>query len=572
MRQNLARMLVVIGAVFLALSSCATVEEEPAVLPPEIDSSAAFLERGIAFVAQAARYELLDHINEHGASFPEAREQLFGAIADQEIAEIDRLLAASEPLAARARLGTLHALTGQKLKLAAAAERVRAGLLDAGHVSSARAMNPDAADDTHAREPIASSDAIADYRSILAQVHVSTSVENPDGIIRRSPRTFAGSGFLVGESLLVTAYHVVEEIHHPDVVGYEVTVMIDGSRFGATPHSWDSILDVAVLRLDESVPLEFDVIERLAHSHSLDFGDEIYGLGHHSGLAETLTGGIVSAPTRRAPEIGNWIQIDAPVTGGASGGMLIGPDGLIHGMLVAGLVGEDLNFAVPSTDILSVVDPLLEGVKLRRPWLGVLLMPDSAGDEQPGVRVRDRFPSSPIAAADVAADDVITQVNHIPVSTVAEAQAAIGTVSPGNILHVQIQREDHVTDRWVLVASRPDYAMYNGHGEFDRISTLYPFFGFSINEYSLQAIELVSSDGPSSILLYTVDRVDERTFVHAMGVRTGHRVGFIFDEFFGMTRVVRLFHVPQGMSVDQLHSVDDYIYTIERGRYDQNIL
>lgn len=572
MRSISARQWTLLVALILMVMSCATVQEEPPAPQPEIDSAASFLQRGMEHLLEPSRYGLLALINEYGTHYPEARRDLFRVVADQEIAQIDRLLAEGDPLAARVRLGSLQALTGQKQRLVETAERVRDSLLTAGYEASAWAMNPDAADNVPQGSAIAPQDAVDQYRSILGQVHVSRSVENPDGITRRSSRTFAGSGFLVDESLLLTAYHVIEQVHDPSTESYAISVLLGDQRYTADLHGWDSVLDVAILRLEEPVQPEFDVLSRLAHSRTLDFGDEIYGLGHHSGLTETLTRGIISAPVRQAPEIGNWIQIDAPVTGGASGGMLIGPDGFIHGMLVAGLVGEDLNFAVPAADIRAVIDPFLEGAQLRRPWIGISLEPEFIGEPNEGVRVRDRFPSSPVGATDMRAGDLIVEVNHTPVATVAEAQAAIGSVSPGNIVHLQIQRGDERNDRWVLAASRPDYALYNGHGEFDRIATLYPFFGFEIDEASLDSIDLVSSEGPYSIYLYGVQRVDERTFVHAMGVRPGDRVGFIFDRFYGMTRVVRLFHLPQSLTIGELHSVDDYIYTIERGRYDQNIM
>jgi len=86
------------------------------------------------------------------------------------------------------------------------------------------------------------------------------------------------------------------------------------------------------------------------------------------------------------------------------------------------------------------------------------------------------------------------------------------------------------------------------------------------------ALQVARGVGADAVLLYAVTRVDEQSFLASRGVRSGDRVGIVSDYFVGMTRVLQLFHLPTGMRIEDLHDVDDYFYTIERGRYDQNIL
>jgi serine protease Do len=414
---------------------------------------------------------------------------------------------------------------------------------------------------------------LAEYRSILGEVHVVCHYENEDGVERRSPYSFGGSGFLLDSTTVLTAYHVVDEIHLPDTLRSSIRMEIEESCVTAELLAWDSILDVALLRLSNPVERPVYGLDRLSQGASLEYGDEILGLGHHSGLTTTLTSGIVSAPSRRAPELGNWIQIDAPVTRGASGGMLVGPDGYIHGVLVAGLVGEDLNFAIPSSDIVAVIDRLLSGRSVRHSWLGLLLRGEQpASDDGPGVIIRDIFPSSPVAQFDIPALSSIVEINHTPIRTVQEAQVLLGSTSPGNLVHLSLVANGDERELWVQTRSRPDYAMYNGHGEFDRIQTLYPFFGLEVDAEHPQRESFLDNQVPVTLLLYPVTRVDEMSFLASRGVAVGDHIGFIYDRFYGMTRVLRVFHLPAGKSVEELHSVSDYIFILERDRYDQNIL
>ena len=100
--------------------------------------------------------------------------------------------------------------------------------------------------------------------------------------------------------------------------------------------------------------MPYSFYQLLGNSDSLKQGFPIYVMGHHLRLTSTLTKGIISASTRRAPEVGTWIQVDTNVGPGASGGMLIGEDKLIYGVIVAGII-YNTNFAVPSNTILQIL-------------------------------------------------------------------------------------------------------------------------------------------------------------------------------------------------------------------------
>ncbi len=565
-----ARKLIVVAAV-LILGACATVEQEAPPPPVEMDEQS-FLSRGGELLESSTPQPLLAHISEYGHEFGDASESLLNMYGERELSVVEDLVADGEPFRALARLGSLSAIADLTRTRAPLEQQIIALLRSGGHTAAAETLLS-ASPSTGSQLAIPEQQAISDYRQLLGKVHVRSYFENPDGLERFNADTFSGSGFLLTGQYLLTAYHVVEEVHWPDTKRSEIEVFVDDTWVEAELLAWDSILDLAILELAETQTPRVNGLDRLSRRSDLELGEPVFTLGHHSGLTETLTRGVVSAPRRRAPELGEWIQIDAAVTSGASGGLLIGSDGLIQGLVVAGLIGEDLNFAVPAASIRTVVDRLLRGESIRKPWLGISLVPEPIGEaDESGIEIRDVFPSSPLAQHNIDKGATIMEINHQQVDTVAQAQTILGASYPGNAIHIAVRSGDEHRDYWVMALSRPDYAVYNGHGRFDRIDTLYPFFGFSVDVTGVDSVVTSNEAGNITVLLYPVSEVDQASFVASRGIQKGDRIGIIADEFIGMTRVLRILHIPRGMSLETLHQVSDYIYTIERGRYDQNIL
>ena len=222
-------------------------------------------------------------------------------------------------------------------------------------------------------------DSIIGYNRILAEIQVMIEYAD-DELIQRIKRP-SGTGFLIDSRHVLTAYHVVEGIFALDTTRATVSLYVQNQRFeDVTVVAWDSLTDLALLELDRTLPVPFDSPDQLfGDSAALTQGAAMYCLGNHNGLVSTLTKGIVSSTDRKAPEVGSWIQVDAAVTPGASGGLMIGEDGKVYGMLVAGFLYEDINFVVPSSIILEVIDRLREKKRVLRPWLGLLCREDPSG-------------------------------------------------------------------------------------------------------------------------------------------------------------------------------------------------
>jgi len=411
---------------------------------------------------------------------------------------------------------------------------------------------------------------ILDYEKILAEVDVDFSYKSKLDFVRKDATL--GSGFLISPTNVLTAYHVVEDVFDKNTLKYDIHVKIGDRSFdNVKVTAWDSLTDIAILRLPESVPLAYDVLGLLGDSTGLRQGDEVYCLGHHSGYTSTLTKGIISATYRKAPEVGSWLQVDANITGGASGGLLIGKDLRIYGMIVAGILYEDINFIVPSQTILEVVDRLMHNISINRPWLGLLLHEDRY--RKANVTIMDIFPSSPLHGLGVEAEDVLYEINGQKIDTIDHAQKIINSLQAGNLVRLVIKnKKQQLKSLWVLLERRPEYAVYNATVHFNRISSLYPYFGFRIDENSSfkRGVNILGKN--LAIVFYKVTQVEKDTFMDYMGVKPGDHIGFIDDYFKNKTRYIEVIHIPQSININAIDNIFDFIYRMRKDKYDENIL
>jgi serine protease Do len=187
----------------------------------------------------------------------------------------------------------------------------------------------------------------------------------------RSPRRVnsLGSGFIIDASgIVVTNNHVISEAD-------EVTVILnDGSRLKAEIIGKDQKTDIALLRVKPDKPLK---AVKFGDSDKLRLGEWVVAIGNPFSLGGTVTAGIVSARNRdiNSGPYDNYIQTDAAINRGNSGGPLFNLDGEVVGVNTAiispsgGSIG--IGFAVPSKTAVPVIDQLKQFGETRRGWLGV---------------------------------------------------------------------------------------------------------------------------------------------------------------------------------------------------------
>ena len=256
--------------------------------------------------------------------------------------------------------------------------------------------------------------------------------------------TGQGSGFLISaDGYAVTNNHVVDGASKVEVT------TDDGKSYKAQVIGTDQRTDLALIKLEGGSNFPF---AKLADGKPR-IGDWVLAVGNPFGLGGTVTAGIVSAMGR---DIGNgpyddFIQIDAPVNKGNSGGPAFSVDGDVVGVNTAiyspsgGSVG--IAFSIPASTVKSVVAQLKDKGSVSRGWIGVQIQPvtqdiaDSLGlKKAEGALVAEPQANGPAAKTGIESGDVITSVNGEAVKDARELARTIGGIAPGtavklNVLH-----------------------------------------------------------------------------------------------------------------------------------------
>jgi serine protease Do len=253
--------------------------------------------------------------------------------------------------------------------------------------------------------------------------------------------TGQGSGFFISrDGYAVTNNHVVQNAENVQVT------TDDGKSYSAKVIGTDSRTDLALIKVEGD---NFPFVKLADNSPRV--GDWVLAVGNPFGLGGTVTAGIVSA---RGRDIGagpydDFVQIDAPVNKGNSGGPTFDVDGNVIGVNTAifspsgGSVG--IAFAIPADTVKSVISQLRDKGSVTRGWIGVQIqtvtpdIADSLGLKQTtGALVSEPQKDSPAAKAGIASGDVITSVNGTPVHDPRELARKIGTMSPGTAVKLDV--------------------------------------------------------------------------------------------------------------------------------------
>lgn len=274
----------------------------------------------------------------------------------------------------------------------------------------------------------------------------------------------SGSGAIIdaGEGIVVTNNHVVEG-------GRKFTVdLLDGRIFDAVLIGTDKATDLAVLKFDASGLSEIEVVD----SDQLRTGDLAFAVGYPLGLDQTLTMGVISGLGRSGmgDRIEDYIQTDAAVNSGNSGGPLLDSRGRLIGINTSILSGggggnDGIAFAVPSRILMYVVDQLRTTGEVRRGSTGAILGSLNAVRSREfglgivrGAVVENVAPGSSAEAAGLRRGDVVTRIQNRPVSNAGTVAATIGIAEPGTrveVVYLRDGREGRATLTVVAPGDRP---------------------------------------------------------------------------------------------------------------------
>jgi serine protease Do len=255
-----------------------------------------------------------------------------------------------------------------------------------------------------------------------------------------------GSGVVIdGKGHILTNNHVVEgaddvQVHFLD------GKTVKGKVIGTDPKS-----DLAVVKVDG-----VDVRPaRLGDSDRMQVGESVMAIGNPFGLDHTVTVGVLSAKNRSTGGSGyqDFLQTDASINPGNSGGPLVNLDGEVIGIntMILGPAGNiGIGFAVPSSMAKPIADQLIQGGKVRRPYLGILMqdmtpelrqsMMSNKGPEK-GALVSNVQPGSPAEKAGVKPGDVILSVEGAPVDGSKAVQRTVLSKKIGQKLDLTVWRD-----------------------------------------------------------------------------------------------------------------------------------
>lgn len=298
--------------------------------------------------------------------------------------------------------------------------------------------------------------------SLPAVVQVTTLGQSRGPVSDNNPKpSQGGSGVIIdaAKGLVVTNHHVIEN-------GQKYTVdLLDGRLFDAILIGADKATDIAVLKIEGTGLSQVEVVD----SDTLRTGDLAFAVGYPMGLDQTLTMGVISGLNRSGvgDAVEDYIQTDAAVNHGNSGGPLLDSRGRLIGINTAILSGglgggnDGIAFAVPTRIMNFVVGQLLMNGEVRRGQIGAALGSLTAERARErglnlvrGAIVYDAIPGSAAEQAGLRPGDIIVTLQGRPVSSEGSVLAAVGISSPGTQLPITYLR-DAQTLSTTLVVQEP---------------------------------------------------------------------------------------------------------------------
>ncbi|MEL6634286.1 MAG: Do family serine endopeptidase [Bacteroidota bacterium] len=279
---------------------------------------------------------------------------------------------------------------------------------------------------------------------------------------RQRPSVGSGSGVIISEDgFIVTNNHVIDNADDIEVS------LNDNRTYKAEVIGTDPSTDLALLKIEgEALPTL-----ALANSDETKVGQWVLAIGNPFNLNSTVTAGIISAKGRNInilkdqAAIESFIQTDAAVNPGNSGGALVDLNGNLIGIntAIASPTGSysGYSFAIPSNLMRKVVTDLMEYGTVQRGYLGVMirsvdgnLAKDNDLTITEGVYIDSLIENSAAEKAGIKKGDVVVGVEGIRVKNAAELQAAIGTKRPGDNVTLNVNRRGEVKDIAVVLKNR----------------------------------------------------------------------------------------------------------------------
>ena len=337
-----------------------------------------------------------------------------------------------------------------------------------------------------------------------------------------------GSGFIIGsEGSIVTNDHVVDGAS-------EITVTLDdGTELPAVLVGSDAKTDLAVLKVKSGRPLP---TVKWGDSNRLMPGDQVLAIGNPFGIGTTVTAGIVSARGRdlHSGPYDDFIQVDAAINRGNSGGPLVAIDGTVVGITTAiyspngGNVG--VGFAIPSDQAKMVVAKLIEDGSIDHGYIGVQIqsvtpdVADAIGLDHPrGALVAHVGEGSPADQAGIETGDIITGISSRDVSDPKDLSRDVADVSPGTKQTLTILRKGRSIEIPVTVGQNRDEqkvaSAENGNRQRPDNGLRVPTVGLGLTDITPEIRQVMKLPAGEKGAL--VETVSPETAAAASGIQPG---------------------------------------------------
>ncbi len=286
--------------------------------------------------------------------------------------------------------------------------------------------------------------------------------DNPQGDQRMKS---LGSGVIVdAKGYILTNFHVVEKADR-----IRVKLMDDPNLYNAKVIGTDSETDLAVIKIDAKKELPY---AKMGNSEAVQVGDWALAIGSPFGFEESVTAGIISAKGRQIPQPGpnprqfqKFIQTDAAINRGNSGGPLLNANGEVIGINTAIISSgggyEGLGFAMPSNVAVDVYNHIIKTGKVTRGSIGITFNENDVisrayGAKEGGVVVGEVQPGGPAGKAGIKEDDIIIAIDGKPIKNGEELVAIVASSPVGRQLKLKVVRDGKTMDIPVSVADRSE--------------------------------------------------------------------------------------------------------------------
>ena len=335
----------------------------------------------------------------------------------------------------------------------------------------------------------------------------------PGGSRGMRPQVATGSGVIISkDGYIVTNNHVIEDADNIRII------LNNGRERDAVLIGNDPNTDLALLKIEEnSLPYA-----EFGNSDDVLLGDWVLAVGNPFNLTSTVTAGIVSAKARNINILRNnskdnfplesFIQTDAAVNPGNSGGALVNPEGLLIGIntAIASKTGSysGYSFAIPSNIALKVVNDLKSYGMVQRAFIGVVIqdvtqqvMNKLELPNTEGVLVNGLSDGGAAYDAGIEVNDVILKVENINVNDVPELQEQIGKFKPGDKVKLIIRRDGDTQLVEVILRNQSGNTSIVDKRKMEAESTIYGAKLVDINQNELENLNI-----PSGVKIESVNK------------------------------------------------------------------